>query len=144
MHFISLQAPDSKPPFDANQIADQMTYYEVHAVNEQPQWRKALIKKHGPAGVTCDGYNNYASAAIWEWDWSAFGDWSVDDEGDLKFDGSFFWQRKENNRRKKVQLEEWLKERMLKNNPKAFEDGKWTAKKMWFELIRIMEVRLPV
>ena len=73
---VPLKAPDTKPPFDANQIADQMLYYDIYAVKEQPEWRKKLIKEHGPAGVSYDGYNNYASAAIWEWDWSSFGDWT--------------------------------------------------------------------
>ena len=117
-----------------------MQYYEVYAIMEQPQWRKDLIKLHGPAGVSIHGYNNYASSAIWEWNWSSFGDWSVDKDGDLKFDGKNFWQRKGDGRRKKVQLEEWLREVMVAKNPDVFKDGKWIAKKMWLELIRIMEV----
>ena len=117
-----------------------MLYYEIYAVTEQPEWRKKLIREHGPAGVSYDGYNNYASAAIWEWDWSSFGDWAVDVDGELKFDGTYFWKRTGNGRRKKVQLEEWLVETMEGKNPDEFKDGKWVYKKMYYELVKIMEV----
>ena len=135
-------APDTKPPFDARQIADQMLYYEIYAVKEQPEWRKKLIREHGPAGVSYDGYNNYSNAALWQWDWSSFGGWSVDVDGKLKFDGKHFWKRTETGRRKKVQLEEWLTEIMEEKNPDEFKDGKWRYKKMYCELINIMEVRV--
>ena len=121
-----------------------MLYYDIYAVKEQPEWRKKLIRLHGPAGVSYDGYNNYANAALWSWDWSSFGEWQVDVDGDLKFDGKHFWQRTGNGRRKKVQLEEWLKEIMEERNPDEFKDGKWVHKKMYYELINIMEVSTSV
>ena len=138
---MHIKAPDSKPPFDAVQVADQMTYYEVYAINEQPEWRKKLIREHGPAGVSYHGYNNYNNAALWSWNWSSFGMWSVDKDSDLKYDGKVFWQRTGTGRRKIVQLQDWLKERMEARNPDEFKDGKWVAKKLYFELIKTLEVR---
>ena len=117
-----------------------MEYYELIARIEQPEWRKALIKEHGPAGVAIDGYNDYAKAMFWEWKYDQFGDWPVDSEGDLKCDGERFWVRKENGRRKVIELEKWLNDRMIAENAEVFGNGKWKHKLMYFEYIKITEV----
>ena len=140
----SLTAKDSKPPFDAKQIADQMMYHELFARNEQPKWRKDIIKKHGPAGVSYDGYNDYAGATIWEWNWSSFGDMPIDKDGEVKFDGTNFTQRKEEGGRKIIKLEEWLIAILKEKDPEIFDDGKWKYKKIWYELIKVLEVRVNV
>ena len=137
---IFSKAKDKKPPFNAREIADLIVYYELYARIEQPEWRKKLIAEHGPAGVSYDGYNNYENAALWEWNWSVFGHMPIDKDADLKFNGKNFTERKEDGYRRAVKLEEWLIARMKKNDPKVFDDGKWKYKKIWLELIKIMEV----
>ena len=137
-----LTAKDTKPPFDVKEIADLMLYHELFARNEQPEWRKALIKEHGPAGVNHEDYNNYASATIWEWNYGKLGDMPMDKDGELKFDGKNFTQRKENGNRKMVKLEEWLIARMKNEDATIFDDGKWKYKKMWYALLKILEVKI--
>ena len=117
-----------------------MLYYELIAKMEQPEWRKEIIKEHGPAGTSRDGYNNYRNAMLWEWKYNEFGDWGVDPERDLTCDGKKFWKKKANGRRKRFALEKWLSERMIKENKEVFKDCKWKYKKMYFEYIKITEV----
>ena len=136
------KAPDNKPPFDTTQLADLMAYHEIYAREEQPQWRKDVIKEHGPAGTSYDNYNDYASAALWEWNWRAFGDIPIDKDGEVIFDGRHFRQLQEDGSRRKIKLEDWLIDSLVKKNPNEFDDGKWKYKKIWYELIRIMEVSL--
>ena len=117
-----------------------MLYYELIAKMEQPEWRKEIIKEHGPAGTSRDGYNNYRNAMLWEWKYNEFGDWGVDPERDLTCDGKKFWKKKANGRRKRFALEKWLSERMIKENKEVFKDCKWKYKKMYFEYVKITEV----
>ena len=137
---IRHKAKDGRPPVDVGQVADQMLYYELIAIMEQPKWRQDLIKEHGPAGVSRDGFNNYRKAMLWEWNYDQMGDWPVDIERDLTCDGKRFWKKKANGRRKRMSLERWLTERMQKENPDVFKDCNWKYKKMYFEYIKITEV----
>ena len=92
--------------------------------------------------MSYDGYNNYENAALWEWNWSVFGDMPIDKDADLKFNGRNFTERKEDGYRRTVKLEDWLIARMVKNNPEIFKDGKWKYKKIWLELIKVLEVTI--
>ena len=130
---------DDAPPVDAREIADLMTYYEIYAKHEQPEWRKELIKMHGPAGVSIEGYNDYHSAAIWEWDTRELDDWVVDSKRELKYDGEKFWEKQADGTRVQVPLENWLIDRVKKKNPSAL-NGKWKYRELYFELILTLEV----
>ena len=64
----------------------------------------------------------------------------IDKDAELKYNGKNFTERKDDGYRRAVKLEDWIIARMEKENVDVFKDGKWKYKKIWLELIKIMEV----
>ena len=64
----------------------------------------------------------------------------IDKDAELKYNGKNFTERKDYGYRRAVKLEDWIIARMEKENVDVFKDGKWKYKKIWLELIKIMEV----
>ena len=121
-----------------------ITYNEVYAKLDQPEWRKELIKAHGPAGISTPYYNNLSRASMWKWDIGKFGNWSVDCKREVTYDGMNFMQKQNDGVRRSISIEDWLKKKALKRNPKAFENSDWKYKQIWFEFILQTEVSSTV
>ena len=55
---------DNMPPIDIKHLANLTDYAQVYAKLEQPEWRRNLLKKHGPLGIEKKGYTDF-SAKLW-------------------------------------------------------------------------------
>ena len=131
--------------FDAHEIAYAIYAAQVINLVEQPEWRRKLLKKFGPTGTKIDGYENVSQCFLWEWDAKKLGRITIDRERNLIFDGSNFMvkYKKEDgsSSRHSISLENWLIAEIKKKDASVLLDDKWKFKTLWFELMKIMQVR---